>query len=47
MIFFSILLMVFVQVASPVLAVRQSGETLPSYAVSAELKHRSAALNSL
>jgi hypothetical protein len=39
MIIFPILLMDFVQVASPVLAIRQSGETLPSYAASAERNH--------
>jgi hypothetical protein len=47
MILFSILLMEFVQVVSPVLAVRQFGETLPNYAASAEPNHRFAAINSL
>ena len=47
MIFFSILLMDFVQVGSPALAFRQCGETLTSYAASPEPNHRSVALNSL
>lgn len=37
----------YIQVVSPVLAVRQSGETLTSYAASAEPNGRRAALNPL
>ena len=47
MIFFSILLMDFVQVVCPALAVCLCGETLTSYAASAEPNDRSAPRNSL
>jgi hypothetical protein len=40
-------MMEFVHVASPVLAVGQFGETLPSYAASTEPNNGFAALNSL